>query len=57
MLIQLILWPFDWLCFTIWGIVDMILDVLLAIGDVPEWQPMWGIGVWSFPIWYANELA
>jgi hypothetical protein len=37
LIIQLILWPFDWLCATLWGILDMILDVIIALGEVPAW--------------------
>lgn len=37
LVIRLILWPFDWLCFTIFGLIEGILDVLIAIVEVPEW--------------------
>merc|ERR1712167_19345 len=41
LVIRLILWPFDWLCFTIFTIIEGILDAIVAIVEVPDWQPMW----------------
>jgi hypothetical protein len=55
-IIQLILFPFDWICFTFYSLIEGILDAILAIVEVPSWQPMYG-NVYAFPIWYANEIA
>jgi len=55
-LFQLILVPLDLLCAWFYGIVDVILDALVALVAVPEWQPAWGM-VLAFPIMVSDELA
>jgi len=56
LVIRLILWPFDWLCFTIFSLIEGILDAIVAIVEVPDWQPMW-MNWGALPIWYANAIA
>lgn len=53
---QLILVPLDLLCAWFYGLVDQILDAILAIVTVPEWQPAWGMFL-AFPIMVSDELA
>jgi hypothetical protein len=50
--LQLFFKPIDWICVSIWGILDGILDGIIDSVGPPEWQPM----AYQFPmaIWMAS---
>lgn len=41
MLFALIFRPLDMICVSLWGIIDGLLDTILALVGPPTWEPAW----------------